>query len=669
MAKQAKDTSLIINQIQLIQLQRQKIAIDKWRQALQSAENVRNPLRRQLLEVYREIMLDAYIYAIIDKRIKAVTRQRIRYVEEGTDTTEINKSFESPWFGRVTKYTMQSLFWGCSLMEFETEKGEIKKTTLIPREHVRPELGIVVKANTSENTGIQYRLPPYDTFTFEVFLDDELGLLNIAACNVILKRGGTIDYANFIEMFGAPIRQYEYDPSVPGARDETQKVAQESGNSAAIVTPKDWTTLTLHQVNNTSGSSVHSSFLKDLKEELSILILGQTMTTSDGSSKSQAEVHQAEQEKINQDDMQFVLNEFNYNLKPKLEALGYPVGKGMFQFDQTDNTPIDVQLEMDLKLKLAGLPIDDDYFYNKYKVPKPQAPQPPKGEQKKKPGESKVANQTLTYHNRDCGCGLTTKLATPPSGAWGAIQTLFRKVFKQQLKAGDLDEQTFADTYQALIDGMEEGYGDIRPDYEQPDTVMLEKLDASTAIFAAHKNTAFIKGLVDALKDTNGELVKWTAFKKAALQIHQNYNVTWLESEYNQAIASAQAARLWVQIEADKEDFPNLKYSTVGDANVRPAHQALEGIILPVNHDFWKKYYPPNGWGCRCTVQQLDADAEITPDSKISKALKAEKVDAQWQGNVGKTGKPFGENYEYYQALTPEERKKAEQFAKDYGKQ
>jgi SPP1 gp7 family putative phage head morphogenesis protein len=662
MAKQTKDTSLIINQIQLIQLQRQKIAIDKWRKALQSAENVRNPLRRQLLEIYKEILLDAHVYAIIDKRIKAVTRQRIRYTEEGKNTTELNKLFESPWFGKVVKHTMQSIFWGYSLMEFVVEKGEIVRTILIPREHVRPELGIVVRANASENAGFEYRLPPYDRYTFEVYIDDELGLLNIAACNVILKRGGTIDYANFIEMFGQPIRQYEYDPSVPGAREETKKVADESGNSAAIVTPKDWTTLTLHQINNSAGASVHAPFLQALKEELSILILGQTMTTQDGSSRSQAQVHQQEQDKITQDDMQFVLDQLNFFFKPKLEALGYPVSGGMFQFDQTDNTPIDVQLTMDLQIKAAGIPIDDDYFYEKYKIPKPSGKQA--AAQKKKPSE-----QTLV-HGPDCGCGeLAYHLDYEKLGLFEGIQKLFRKVFKQELKAGDLDEKTFVDTYQTLIDGMDQGYGDIRPDYEQPDTIMLEKLDASTAIFAAHKNAAFIKSLVEALKDSNGELVKWTEFRKAALQIHQNYNVTYLETEYNQAIAAAQAARLWVQIEADAEDFPNLKYSTVGDNNVRPAHQKLEGIVRPVNDPIWNVIYPPSAWRCRCTVQQMDADAELTTDTKLRSAVKQAAIEPQWQNNVGKTGKPFGENYEYYQQLTEEERKKAEQFAKDNGNQ
>lgn len=36
--------------------------------------------------------------------------------------------------------------------------------------------------------------------------------------------------------------------------------------------------------------------------------------------------------------------------------------------------------------------------------------------------------------------------------------------------------------------------------------------------------------------------------------------------------------------------------------NPRPEHKKLDGLTLPAKHPFWKRYYPPNGWGCQCYV-------------------------------------------------------------------
>jgi phage gp29-like protein len=369
--KQAdKSLALTISQIKIYQLQRQQLEIDKWRQALRQAESRANPYRKALYEIYHELDLDPFLNSLKEKRIRNVRGQRIHYAEDGTDTAETNRLLEAPWFSGTIRRIMESLFWGHSLLEFSLESGMIAKANLIPRQHVRPELQIVV-LNPFDMTGLSYNEPPYAAYTLEATAEDGFGLYNVAAANVIYKRGGMADFANFVEVFGSPIREYRYDPATPGAKEEVEKVARDSSNSGAVIVPKDWADFVLHQTGSTSSSKpVHSTFIQDLKDELAILILGQTMTTQNGSSKSQGEVHQDEQEKITQDDMLFVENILNYNLKPKLAALGYPVEKGSFRFDRTEAIPIQTQLDMDIKLA-AVIDVPADYFYSKYNIPMP----------------------------------------------------------------------------------------------------------------------------------------------------------------------------------------------------------------------------------------------------------------------------------------------------------
>lgn len=42
------------------------------------------------------------------------------------------------------------------------------------------------------------------------------------------------------------------------------------------------------------------------------------------------------------------------------------------------------------------------------------------------------------------------------------------------------------------------------------------------------------------------------------------------------------------------------EYVTVGDDRVRPSHAAMDGVRLQRDHPFWKTWWPPNGWNCRC---------------------------------------------------------------------
>ncbi len=53
---------------------------------------------------------------------------------------------------------------------------------------------------------------------------------------------------------------------------------------------------------------------------------------------------------------------------------------------------------------------------------------------------------------------------------------------------------------------------------------------------------------------------------------------------------------------------PYWQYSAVNDSRTRPTHAAMDGKIFPHDHPFWDKWYPPNGFRCRCGVVSLSED-------------------------------------------------------------
>lgn len=65
------------------------------------------------------------------------------------------------------------------------------------------------------------------------------------------------------------------------------------------------------------------------------------------------------------------------------------------------------------------------------------------------------------------------------------------------------------------------------------------------------------------------------------------------------------AAGHWSRFQRQKTARPFLRYVAIRDERTRPQHAALHNLVLPVDHPFWQVFAPPNGWNCRCTLQNL----------------------------------------------------------------
>lgn len=50
---------------------------------------------------------------------------------------------------------------------------------------------------------------------------------------------------------------------------------------------------------------------------------------------------------------------------------------------------------------------------------------------------------------------------------------------------------------------------------------------------------------------------------------------------------------------------PYWQYSAVLDRRTRPSHSARHGAVYAHDDPFWSHSYPPNGFGCRCTVKAV----------------------------------------------------------------
>ena len=172
---------------------------------------------------------------------------------------------------------------------------------------------------------------------------------------------------------------------------------------------------------------------------------------------------------------------------------------------------------------------------------------------------------------------------------------------------------------------------------------MVTEIQNNLYLFSAAKTYNQLVTFNELLVDEDGKIRKWTDFRRKVMAAHKTYNQNYLQAEYQTAKRSSQAARQWQGFEENVDLFPNLIYRTVGDERVRDDHDALDNIIKPLNDKFWDSHYPPNGFRCRCSVQQTD--------KAVTKGTPKVTIDKGFSNNVGKTGQVFDENDHPYFAV------------------
>lgn len=166
--------------------------------------------------------------------------------------------------------------------------------------------------------------------------------------------------------------------------------------------------------------------------------------------------------------------------------------------------------------------------------------------------------------------------------------------------------------------------------------------------FSGAKTYANLEAINQLLYDNEGKLRPFNEFSQLAKSINRQYNVNYLQAEYQTARTAAQMAEKWERIQETKHLFPNLKYRTVGDSRVRKDHEKLNGIIRPIDDAFWDRHYPPLDWRCRCDAVPT-AEEENQYDEK-------DLPPVQFKGNVGKDKEIFTKKGTFFKLAKTDER-------------
>ena len=254
------------------------------------------------------------------------------------------------------------------------------------------------------------------------------GLYRTLAWLYMYKHYSVRDFAEFLELYGMPIRIGKYGAGATNAEKRTLlRALAEIGHNAAGIMPESMQ-IELHNVANAGAASGNNPFLQMVdwcEKSIARLILGQTLTSgADGKSSTNAlgNVHNEVRRDLMISDakqiaqtitQQIILPYLQINVDPNIAPHRIPY----FEFDTKEYEDLSVFAEAIPKLTGIGVQISESWVRDKLGIPEPQEGElilsTPRGE---KTDEKTTALSAVFNHGKDCTCGCRAAVLSAQNG-------------------------------------------------------------------------------------------------------------------------------------------------------------------------------------------------------------------------------------------------------------
>lgn len=622
-----------------------------WRSALRSADYGRPAL---LYDMYDDMLIDPYLSHGVDKRTGAVALADLVFIDaKGKPVEVMDDLMDTIAFEDLLKEIAKSRFFGRSAVELSFDDNGLISSPIPPKHISLERKGIIVDLANEE------RIIPYEGERSLIVSGKprNWGLILKGIPYAIFKRGGFGDWAQWMELFGMPMRIGKYNSYDQASRKVLEQALEQAGAASYMVVP-DGAEIDIRETKATSGTSF-DEFRKACNEEILISLLGQTLTTiaGDKGARSLGEVHMEVEESLIKSDQKYVQRILNSQVVPFLEERGLPVRGGRFVFPGSVE-----QTSVSDLVQLAGLmPIPESYLRERYGIPAPDGDEPTAGkkqEERRKeeePGPEKEEQQETKLQD-DAPAVSKKKAQEVPRTPWwlslkhsitGNVQLAddysinIDKLFEEALKEV-YGEATVTDAKRTLSpslfkltnDPLQHAVGSAfaSPEFGKPEPDFLNQFKYNTGVFSAFKAHAEQELLVSLLLDEEGNIRSFPEFRKAVKKVNIQWNDEWLRTEYNTAVRSARAAANYRDALRSKEMYPNLEYLKSTSSEKREEHLEWVGTVLPIDHPWWDSHLPPVEWNCKCSFRPTDKPATDVPTSS------GEEIPPVFRNNPGKTG-------------------------------
>lgn len=359
-----KVTNLMVD---IIKRQRRlwRTEITQWQAARYARYHTDYPRTYQLEEVYQDILLDGHLTGITENRtLRTTNKDYCIAIDNAKEDALTEYIKDKEWFEKVLQWAHESTYHGHSLIWIkELDKNGIKKVELIDRGLVIPEHYLLLN-DYDATQGIAIS-DVEDILLYAQFYN-HIGLLEKAAVYCILKRHSWGSWDEFEELFGIPIRIAKIASQSETVKNEVAGWLEEMGSAPFGVFPIG-TEVEIKENAKTDSFNVFFRKIEALDKELSKLVLHQTMTTENGSSKAQGSVHEHTLQEVIYADEKKMLSFLNNRLLPAMRNLGYKLpDNAKIMVEQT--TDPKEQIDIDSKIMTAGYILKKDYIERIYGV-------------------------------------------------------------------------------------------------------------------------------------------------------------------------------------------------------------------------------------------------------------------------------------------------------------
>lgn len=200
---------------------------------------------------------------------------------------------------RVIAHLMDAVAKGFAVAEILWEAGEVwYPREIVPREahwfRFDSDTGRLLRLVDGSAEGAE--IPPYRMILHAPPLAAGIPLLGGVARSAlwawVFKSYALRDWARFAELFGQPIRVGKYHQGAsPDDVAVLKQAAFSLGSDAAAVIPQEMVLELVESGGKSASADLYHRLIDYLDRQVSKAVLGQTMTTDDGASLSQARVH------------------------------------------------------------------------------------------------------------------------------------------------------------------------------------------------------------------------------------------------------------------------------------------------------------------------------------------------------------------------------------------